>query len=557
MNKLILKIKTFFSKAMEKRKQKTGVENNVWFSSTKKKEENTKETKDKKKDKKKEEEKKIESKKTKAEKSKSEKEPVEKKKKQPKEKKPDKKKKEKAAKQKKERPIKQKKEKPEEKSKTAKAFRTVGKSLLALFLGLLIGISGFVAYAVLINPLTVFDESGFKNSENEAIEYYTEAANITQNGQQDELDVLTSLADKEIMEGIVNIAIIGVDYDPIRETSEWKTKDKQFFADVMLVLALNFNEGTVDMINIPRDTYWGIHETPGYYKLNMSFYAGGEFEGNGFYYTSKSMENVLGGIPVDYYIGVTMPVVKEIVDILGGVEFDIKQKMRIGDRVLLPGQQHLDGQQALDYLRVRQKRNPGLGNDIKRVDRQKELLVALFSQAKESKKLLSIPKIISAMEGRVFTNMTYQQLSSIVIFGMSVDGEDIGLHTFKGAYNYTMANHHLYILYPNGRQELIKEVYGIDVEKSDKYNKTTFNQEAFVVKAGKLAYYAQKNANRGAYGTKDTTVLQAASSLKSAIKSGEFSKIESKYYRLRSLVGDFEFDLYYSDFNKDGLPYNG
>jgi polyisoprenyl-teichoic acid--peptidoglycan teichoic acid transferase len=445
---------------------------------------------------------------------------------------------------------------PKNKDKPYKTFKTAIKIFITIFFGALIGISGFLAYAFLVNPLAIFEAEGFSRSDPSAIRRYSDNINTKNPVKINELDMLKSVADKEMMEGTINVAIIGVDYEPIRETSEWKTKDKQFFADVMLVLAINFKENTVDMVNIPRDSYWGIYETPGYYKLNMSFYAGGELEGAGFFYTAKSMEGVLGGIPIDYYIGVTMPVVKEIVDVLGGVDFEIEKKMVMGDRVLNQGMQHLDGQQALDYLRVRQKRNPGMGNDISRVDRQKEFLIALFSQAKDSKKLLSIPKIIGAMEGRVYTNMTYQQLSALVIFGTGVDTEKIGMYTFKGSYDYTMANHHLYILYEDSRVELIKEIYGIEVEKSDVYNKTKFRKDALIIKAGKLAYYAQKRANEGGYGASGTQVLRASSSLKSAIKDGNSSSIESRYNSLVRLVGD-NIELYFSDFNKDGLPYNG
>ena len=73
----------------------------------------------------------------------------------------------------------------------------------------------------------------------------------------------------------------------------------------------------VDMISVPRDTFAPIYNTPGIYKLNSALYHGGGVEGQGFEYVCKSVENVMGGINIDYYMGVNMTAVKELVDAIG------------------------------------------------------------------------------------------------------------------------------------------------------------------------------------------------------------------------------------------------
>ena len=68
----------------------------------------------------------------------------------------------------------------------------------------------------------------------------------------DPYEEMLSVADMSMMKDIVNVLVIGVDYAPERET--WSGKHA-YHADVMLVLAINFKENTVDMISLPRDTY--------------------------------------------------------------------------------------------------------------------------------------------------------------------------------------------------------------------------------------------------------------------------------------------------------------
>ena len=81
---------------------------------------------------------------------------------------------------------------------------------------------------------------------------------------------LNQASDKSMMNGIVNVVLIGVDH--AEERDSWH---KYFYSDVMLVLAIDFNNNKVNMISIPRDTYSPIYKTKGKYKLNSSFYWGG------------------------------------------------------------------------------------------------------------------------------------------------------------------------------------------------------------------------------------------------------------------------------------------
>ena len=217
---------------------------------------------------------------------------------------------------------------------------------------------------------------------------------------------LQQQADTSIMKNILNVAFIGVDYAEERLSGYGgKAEDNAFHADVILVLAINFDENRVDMISIPRDTYAKIPGVKGIYKINASLDCGGGLfaeNGAGFEKVCEAASWMLGDIPVDYYYAVTMPAVKQLVDAVGGVDYDLELDFKMQGRTYQKGQQHMDGQAVLDYLRVR--KNVVSSGDNNRVNRQKKMLVALFQSMQQQNLILKIPDILGAFEGQLFTN---------------------------------------------------------------------------------------------------------------------------------------------------------
>ena len=67
----------------------------------------------------------------------------------------------------------------------------------------------------------------------------------------------------------------------------------------------------------------------------------------------------------------------------------------------------------LDYCRVRK----GVDNDIGRVGRQKKILLAVFEKLKESNLLFEVPSIINQLKDDVHTNLSFDQLCALAVFG--------------------------------------------------------------------------------------------------------------------------------------------
>ena len=214
------------------------------------------------------------------------------------------------------------------------------------------------------------------------------APNVTSTPTPDPFSVLEQPSELVLPQNVVNVMLIGADYAEERES--WHGKDglTAAHADVMIVLAINFDENRADLISLPRDTYTLVPGVSGIYKLNASLDCGGGLlaeNGAGFLKVCETASYLLGGIPVNYYYAVTMPAVKQLVDAIGGVDFNLDISFTMQGRTYYEGRQHMNGQAVLDYLRVRKEASglkPSERGDAQRVKRQKKMLIAIFNQLK-------------------------------------------------------------------------------------------------------------------------------------------------------------------------------
>lgn len=291
----------------------------------------------------------------------------------------------------------------------------------------------------------------------------------------DPYETLYAQADTSMMQDIVNILLVGIDYSEERET--WNGK-KEWHSDVMMVLAVNFDENRADLISLPRDTYAKIPDTKGIYKLNAAINCGGGLYHDDGTFNPASMEKVmeaaewmLGGIEVDYYYGVTMTSLKSLVDAFGGVDYDLDIDFNIQGRSYQKGPQHMDGQAVLDYCRVRKASNglvSGQTGDANRVNRQKKILVAMYEQMRKDNLLVRIPDVLAAFEGELFTNCTAGQTAALAAFAYNLNSENIGMYSMSGS-SASLFQWNFVFTDQTNRVEIIEEVYGVDVNGYSQY----------------------------------------------------------------------------------------
>lgn len=255
----------------------------------------------------------------------------------------------------------------------------------------------------------------------------------------------------------VNILIVGLDKASNRTVYDMHR------TDTILFININFEDKKVRGISIPRDTLTQIYKVEKWDKINSAFGYGGGEEKEGFIYTMETVSKLLGGMPVDYYVGFDLDAIRKVVNILGGVYVNVEVPVRVKtkwvDIDLKPGYQKLNGIETLYYALWR--KTPG--GDIDRIKRDKELILSVFQQLKESNKIIKLPEIYWKIRKHFFTNLSLQQITSLAYFAQSMNKEDMIFESIPGTYfNYAGVSYWK----PDyeGIKKLVKDLLGYDIE---------------------------------------------------------------------------------------------
>ena len=356
--------------------------------------------------------------------------------------------------------------------------RTVLWIVLAILALLLVG-GGIWAYRVLVRPETMFTSSTATVTEapqKERVEsafdlssFLPTAAPEEQAPATAEAQAATPVPERK-MDNIVNVMLMGIDAFEGGGT----TSGTQPHTDVMMVVAVNFDKDTVDLITLPRDTFTTAPGYHGFYKLNGVFNAGGGMDdlAGGFALTCRAAEIWLGGISIPYYYALDFQAVVDIVDAIGGIDYQVDQtfkanvpqnsSMKEGKTYYKSDElQHLDGNAVLGYLRIRHDAD---GLDSSRTARQRRMMVAIFTKLKKEGKLSQIPSLINAATSGVYTNTTLEQTTALANYAISKIGpENIRTRSMYGDIWYQHYFKYCFVDQQN-RIDLIQEVYGIDAE---------------------------------------------------------------------------------------------
>lgn len=357
-----------------------------------------------------------------------------------------------------------------ERSRSRTRIIVLGAVLLVLLIALAIG--GRYIYRVLKQPETLFDYTS-ATAVPEQTPLAPAFALPTDRTIPNDTEAAASAAPADTQnfekQGMLNILLTGIDAFEDGKTSSGTMPH----TDAMMVIAINFDKDTVDLITLPRDTLTTVPGYYGFYKLNGVFNVGlnGKFKttgdsgdlASGFELTCRAAEQWLGGISVPYYYGLDFQAVVDIVDAIGGIDYDVDQvfQSQSGKRTYGLGMQHLDGDAVMGYIRIRQDAD---GLDSSRTARQRRMMVAIFKKLKTEGKLSRIPALISAANSGIYTNASLAQTTALVNYAANIDADKIQTRIMYGEIGDVEYDWRYVYVDQTNRIELIREVYGIDAK---------------------------------------------------------------------------------------------
>ena len=176
-------------------------------------------------------------------------------------------------------------------------------------------------------------------------------------------------------------------------------------SDTIMLAFVNMESKAINLLSIPRDTRVELAEGKGTTKINHAFAYGGVA------LTRKTIENFLG-VEIDRYVQVDFEGFADIIDALGGVDYEVEQRMyRPSENIdLQPGFQHLDGKSALAYVRWRGTATA----DIGRIERQQKFLSTALDQLMTTGTILRLPQLIGTINTYVQTDFSLKELTLLI-----------------------------------------------------------------------------------------------------------------------------------------------
>lgn len=264
------------------------------------------------------------------------------------------------------------------------------------------------------------------------------------------------------------------------------TDDGGTRSDVLMIGSFNADSSNLDLISIPRDTKMQMGQdridvlksegkyvpSGGYMEINKVMHYSGEEHGIEF--TVIEIEEMFN-IDIEYYVNVNLDAFRYLVDAIGGVEFNVPQRMYYTDPYqdlyidLQAGLQTLNGTKAEGLVRFR---DYGMA-DLQRVKVQQDFLYALITQLLNTKNFFTnATAMLDTFTTYVDTNFKISDAPKYIKYLENLSPANINTHTIP----YDLVSGQVYIneeesrtlieqvFYNEGTKRDIVDVYELQIE---------------------------------------------------------------------------------------------
>ena len=197
-------------------------------------------------------------------------------------------------------------------------------------------------------------------------------------------------------------------------------QDNVELTDTIIVASYNPNTQKATLLSIPRDTYTGknIAKATAYEKINALY--GRKHRPDE---TLKAVNDITG-LGIEYYVVVKTEALIKLVDVIGGVTFNVPIDMDYDDESqdlhihLKAGEQLLDGDKAEQLVRFRHSNPDRYGrmtsypaeygdNDLGRMRTQREFIMQVVKQTAKPENIFKLGEILDVAKENVLTNIDF------------------------------------------------------------------------------------------------------------------------------------------------------
>lgn len=258
--------------------------------------------------------------------------------------------------------------------------------------------------------------------------------------------------------------------------------------DTIMVASYNPNTQKANLLSIPRDSYTGKNTAKATASLKI----------NALYNIEKTPEktlkavNEITGLDIKYYVIVKTEALIQLVDAIGGVEFNVPIDMKYDDPTqdlhidLKAGTQKLDGEKAEQVLRFRHS-NPDkngvmstypseYGNDdFGRMRTQRDFISALLKQTLKPGNIFKLGEILEIAHKNVETNLELSYIKDYIPYAVEFNTDNLQTATLPGTTPDMKDTNNVSIFVINKKlsTELIQSMFYVDSTEETEDNTIT------------------------------------------------------------------------------------
>ena len=240
--------------------------------------------------------------------------------------------------------------------------------------------------------------------------------------------------------GRINILVLGES-----DANQGRGKEPYYLTDTIMIVSYNPQTQQASILSIPRDTYVGKKDKK---TASQNYLA--SYKINSVYRNRTNMEEAIErisepvGIELKNYVMVDTEAIPEIVDAIGGVQFNVPIDMNYDDYNqdlhihLQAGEQLIDGDKAEQLLRFRHNQDftsyPAEygDNDTGRMRTQREFIQETAKQLLRMENAGKIVNLLEIVFKNIRTNLDMQEMKYYIPYAFKFNTSNIVTDVLPG-----------------------------------------------------------------------------------------------------------------------------
>ena len=251
------------------------------------------------------------------------------------------------------------------------------------------------------------------------------------------------------------------------------TGQSQNLTDTIMLFSYDPKTQEASILSIPRDTFIGNNKkkASSYDKINAVYQTSPQ----------KTIDavNKITGLNIEYYLNIDTEALKQIVNSIGGVYFDVPIDMDYDDPSqdlyihMKAGYQLLDGDKAEQVLRFRHNNNGTSypveygDNDLGRMKTQRNFVETVIKKLATPATLTKVPELIRIAEQNVTTNLDISKAKDYAPYAVEFKTEKLKTAVLPGTPE-CINNIWFYTHDKKETEKVVEDLFGTDEFEEDK-----------------------------------------------------------------------------------------